>query len=777
MKKVYNYIISAILLVVITSSPTIFAFEEEQESINDPTKAITQDDILFNNLQGLVGQTANIVTGGALPQAPDHILAILSDSFNYGLLGIAIILMVTRGFFWMLSLNSDKEGDNVIDFQNAPLIIGMSLILLLPMKNGYSVIQHVVIYSGGYSIGLSNIATVKAAEFLQESGSYAPSSVMLDTEQYITQMFASSACLQLFNYTLQKKNVSLNAKNLTDGGSSSYNLSYDGIHSHLDVAAAYVMEFTELYSNGVTVRLPDDVCGTFNITYASYDLDYGLTGALGEFRLGMNEVLTKAAQEINVLAIDYTMQMLTPLKDFTYPLMHEQSTVTELKKITLELRTQYKFLLKSLVANFSPENLPTGSTISNYYSVEQLKKYGTAYLGIYFWEFSERQQVFSNMSKATITYEEPKGDIINLNIDKTVLDKSNIFLKNFFDDFGANDGSSIPGQAEGVGKFFSIKELTASLESPDQAHGFIAASIKAIFVGDISETSNPILGMVRSANTLLDFLEFTLLGIEILKRTSYVAEVFLEATKEGAEQAGIFGAPAVMASYMSEKTLQKLGEFLVGLQELLWPVVLGLVFIAFWIPLLPLIHWISGLMGFFIVFTQALILTPLLALSHLMSTEKTFLNSKTQHGYMSIIQLLTYLPIMVISFFIAYFIGTIGLKLLNILYIPAISRVEHDWLGVIKLVVYIFAYYIIAIQLLNRAFSLITSIPEKAGKYIGGGEEMLGDSTEQSKSSFVAIGNNVRSGAGKVKELQAATKSNNINEKKGMSGIDQKLTS
>jgi len=567
-------------------------------------------------------------------------------------------------------------------------------------------------------------------------------------------MFASSVCMQLFNYINQKENVDISATEKLDGSDNKYTISYDGLHSLADVNDANFVEWSESYVNGTTVNLPAEICGSFKVSYATTDESYGLDGALENFRQGMNEELTNTAARVKVLSGLFTERMLTPLPDNTYPSMHEQATVIELKRITMDLRERYKSIHQSLVAQYDPINLPEDSTLTNSYSVEMLEKYGTAYLGVYFWEFSNRQQVFNGMTKTNITYNVPSSEIIYKKMDIEVVSRSEIYLNNFFEDFGANDGAKMSGGVIKQGEVISSKELAEHLQNPAEAEGVVANMIKWVFVSEISETGNPIQGLVSSANSMLDTVETIYAIITASKIGFQVAETFAEVATETGKAGGVFGIPVMVAGIFSDKALEKIIEFLSGLQELLWPVILGLIFIAFWIPLLPLIHWISGLMGFFIVFSQALILTPLLALSHLMSTEKTFLNSKTQHGYMSIIQLVTYLPIMVMSFYLAYFIGTIGLNLLNILYIPAISRIESDWLGIIKLIVYIASYYIISIQILNRAFSLITTIPEKSGKFIGGGEEMLGDSADQSKNSFVAVGANMKSGADKAKQTR-----------------------
>jgi hypothetical protein len=155
------------------------------------------------------------------------------------------------------------------------------------------------------------------------------------------------------------------------------------------------------------------------------------------------------------------------------------------------------------------------------------------------------------------------------------------------------------------------------------------------------------------------------------------------------------------------------------------------------------------MIGFMIVFMQAFILTPLLALAHLLSGEKGFFSSKTQHGYMAIIQLATYLPIMVMAFVVAYLVTMWGAKFLQIIYLPSMEIISGTSIaGIITIFVITAIFIIFNIQIANRGFALITTMADKAGKFIGGGEEMLGDSQGASgaKGAFVAFNSSVRTG-------------------------------
>jgi conjugal transfer/type IV secretion protein DotA/TraY len=275
---------------------------------------------------------------------------------------------------------------------------------------------------------------------------------------------------------------------------------------------------------------------------------------------------------------------------------------------------------------------------------------------------------------------------------------------------------------------------------------------------------DPVRGLVDFGHNIIIASEIFLSTTAALELNAYIAKGVAASADGAAEQLGPLGAPVRPALIATQFALDLLMKGAEKISELVFMLLVFGIVLAFWIPSIPMIHWISGLVGFFIVFMHAMILTPLLGLAHLISGDKGFLNSHTHHGYMAIIQLFIYLPVMVFSFFVSYLILTIGAKLLQIIFVPFITTMSNDNVaGIVTFIVMTALFIIINIQIFNRCFALITTIPEKTGKFLGGGDEMLGDhDSGGSKNSFVAVAGGI-SQAGSPTKASTNKSSKSIN--------------
>ena len=82
--------------ILLTSPHDVFANDNEGE--NDLIFA--EDDILLQGIRGLVGSAANIIVGEDTPSEPDHLIAELMLTYNFGLMAFATIFMLFRGAKW-----------------------------------------------------------------------------------------------------------------------------------------------------------------------------------------------------------------------------------------------------------------------------------------------------------------------------------------------------------------------------------------------------------------------------------------------------------------------------------------------------------------------------------------------------------------------------------------------------------------------------------------------------------------------------------------------------
>ena len=239
MKKVALASVIYFVLLTFFTSWSVLAEDGDEKKLNTEIE-LAEKDILFENLQALVGQSANIIVGGDTPEEPDHIIAVLSKTFNNGILTIAIIFMIIKGVWWLATLNPDKAREQTVNFGSAPIAAFISVILLMPLDNGYSILQHVVIKAGGYGISLSNKMTYEAADFLDKRGSYNVSPAALNIEKSIAAMLQMEVCAALYEQQYATPNVNNTTidKQVDWANEEDYFiLRYDGLYNNVSALA------------------------------------------------------------------------------------------------------------------------------------------------------------------------------------------------------------------------------------------------------------------------------------------------------------------------------------------------------------------------------------------------------------------------------------------------------------------------------------------------------------------------------------------------------------
>ena len=492
----------------------------------------------------------------------------------------------------------------------------------------------------------------------------------------------------------------------------------------------------------------------------------------------------EANTDVKLLAANLVDYFTTPttLSDPNQPPLYPTALPNfagpELKSIAANFRNNYNHNLEALVEKFKPENQTSNPEVNGSLANENLRKYGTIYLGAYFLEFSKRNSIVTEITTINETVKYPNTTMLQSKIHSETINavSSNLeeLLNGFRADINTDNLAVSPSELTTSEYITSIPSRTEKIL--DDKSGFEAVnesySIFYYFFDELYESPDPIQGIVNLGHNFIVAVELAYLALDNTELITVVAQKTAETIKEGAE---VVGGPFSLAAWIPAKATRMIATEILKLIELLKlfliPALFFGVLLAFWLPFIPLIHWIGGIVGFFILFMQALILTPLLALSHLLSGETGFFNSKNNHGYMTILQLVTYLPLMVFSFFIAYFILAIGSKVIQIVFLPYVDTMSFGNIsGIVTFFVFMALFFIINMSLFNRCFSLITTIPEKAGKFIGGGEEMLGDNGHQDmKGGFVAFSSKLENTGEKASNLFQ-----NINsEQRKTDGLDK----
>lgn len=170
-------------------------------------------------------------------------------------------------------------------------------------------------------------------------------------------------------------------------------------------------------------------------------------------------------------------------------------------------------------------------------------------------------------------------------------------------------------------------------------------------------------------------------------------------------------------------------------------IVMGIV-----LPLLPLIHWLGGILGWFISVFVLILATPVWVASH-MFPEGHDIAGRGGPGYMLLLQALLTPVLMVFGFLGGFLICYPILMLLNSMFFFVIDSIDATNISgiftfLVDIIIYVgFCYYAV-----SRCFELISVVPDKALAAIGG----RGDGLEDHHNNKAAILGVVRQGTNQI---------------------------
>jgi conjugal transfer/type IV secretion protein DotA/TraY len=764
------------------SSETIAA---SNSTSNDVVYEIAEDDILFGMLQGLFGQAANIIVGGDLPDRPDHIITALSQALNQSLTSLILFLVVFRFVRWIAAAKT-QGGTDVFDFSHAPLPILFAIIAIIPVKGGVSFLQMATIQAAGYSIKISNYETNIAADFLEKYGSYSNLSHLANVEENVLATVVGSVCKGVinkqdrYNNITQTVNGSVYSHEAVGKKVVAYygpygapvfereegvkatvvkNTTYhrSGVYEDAEVAEIHNEENGLSASGGrIAKSYRNDVCGNSSLSFpALTDEDYTLE--IGEFRLSVDiayKILNNKLANISAQIVNESF--LTSEGKYSHM---KVGRIDDIKDAVSNFKMSYQTALALLVSQYSPSQTSESAGLNSTSAADVLRKKGTAYLGVFYLEFMKKNSKTLEATKLKFTHKMPISEDWDYFFTTTPT-KTPDGIRKIIKSLKTNSNLDLPETESKVNK--TIREghekiaKMASGESDDiwqYPTELAVGSMRAIMETLIDET-DPISGLVNTGHYIIGTMESLYLGLQLSKINIELLSRLAKATKEvtaGATKdipwVGNTASGVIKGLWVGVK----FGfSFIKDAHNLAQYLVLGLllvgIFMAFWLPSIPMIHWINTMIGFLIVVFNTFILVPALAISHLITTDNKLLGQKTNHGYMAILQLVLYLPLVVISFFGSVMILMAGAKLIQVIFIPMmLAVIGNSMAGLITMFFFLFLFVGLNLQMFNRCFSLLSSTPEKLNEFIGGGAEMLDD--KEGVSGTKAVVTNIDSAA------------------------------
>lgn len=163
---------------------------------------------------------------------------------------------------------------------------------------------------------------------------------------------------------------------------------------------------------------------------------------------------------------------------------------------------------------------------------------------------------------------------------------------------------------------------------------------------------------------------------------------------------------------------------------------------SLYIPFIPFIAWMGGIIQYVTIFFEGLVAAPIWAFAHL-DAEGEGMGQRTERGYVFILNMLFRPFLMVLGFVLAAGLIVVLGTFQAVLFVPAMANVQGSSLtGLASIVLLLGIFLMINITLIHGVFNLITLIPDQVLGWVGNMSGVsLGKETEDKVNAlFVRMG-------------------------------------
>ena len=167
------------------------------------------------------------------------------------------------------------------------------------------------------------------------------------------------------------------------------------------------------------------------------------------------------------------------------------------------------------------------------------------------------------------------------------------------------------------------------------------------------------------------------------------------------------------------------------------------IFLSTYLPLLPAIIWIAGIITWVIVCCEAAAAAPLWAMTHL-DTDGEGMGGKTQHGYLFIVNVLFRPTLMVFGFVVASIVVDVAGGFWTSIFGQAVASAQADSMtGLVSIVAFVIIYCLVCVSIVSLSFNAIFELPNAVLMWLGG--QMT---AELGKGAESSVTHDFRAGAG-----------------------------
>ncbi len=631
----------------------------------------------------LLGQLFGTVDG-VLHGYGTQIMGVMFGVFNSAVIGVGGIII----FYTLVvsTLNTAHEGEYLGKKWSSmwiPIRSTMGVALLIPKASGYSMIQIFVMWVVVQGVGAADTLWKTTFDYIKSTGTIMPTKIsasdiasIVDSSANILKM---QICLQAVNKNYKaNKGVDLNLRPKLVFDKSS------------DVYTVHFPSNEQIVGTG----LQSDMCGFITFNKNSDDT--------------VNTALVSAVQQMLLDQEPYAKVLIQQdqLNDTT-------RAVTNIKNAALDY-----------IGILDPAIHRANSYIDEAYNKMYKGVFSDGWItaGRYYQTLAGLNKDRASIAQNTLTVNFPDS------ISTYTFGFSRAVWTSGVEDPMKWITKKIIGQAKNELKAGPSTNVSITGKLPRvSGMGDTIDKIINVFTGDLIGMSkayweqgfgkknvDPVVGLVSLGNRLLRMVSNVWLAIAGIIFVATFVTSLLPCTKAF--------ATAINATLL----------WIIPLMTML----LGLLFtagavLAFYVPLIPYIIFLFGAIGWFMGVIESMIAAPLVALG-VTHPEGHEAYGRAEPAIMLIVNIFLRPSLMIIGFIVGILLSYVGTKLLNIGFGPAVAEMTNAggnaWSDGYKALAIILIYTLLVTLILNKAFSLITEVPNKVLRWIGGSEQ-LGDSS------------------------------------------------
>jgi len=736
-----------------------FAFSYPYQVDASTLTDVNPSDKSLEYLRYIFGSIVDIIVGGTGPSNPDAMLGALSEVLNTGMLFFTGLI---AGYVFLTGLlNSAHEGNPLGKVYNTmwvPLRMTMAVALVLPFAGGYSTMQIGVLWLAGHGIGMANSTWNASLDFMANNGSLYPPVITMDYEAIARNNLQSRVCMHGINTADRHTNIiddpierasnNLNTNLATANQAesalppSNYTVQqrFDSNYSTIQAGVQWGIEMLSGFSNGVPHNYGANPCGSISLTFPVTDDGISISNAINTFQSDVINATANLDSSLDPLAraiVAYSVDPTLPTPD-----------INAFNSSVNSFKNRYIAAVNTAMSSIATQRLnkwaggdPEVAGMNN-----SARTAGWLSAGAWYWDFQRINAETQDLINVAPTMTGPTDEVLKNEDYQKIQEAFITYTKNMnvTDNYGA-----------------TVTSLERSSYSDENwSANFILDGTKN-FMDYALKNPDPVSGMSNLGHAMIILVEAGWLASRPVDYVTGTAKDVAETTGGFTGAAGVAITAPIRAIFRDSVNM-----FLMGAIMLI-PLALML---AFYLPATPLILWVMGIAGWFVLLIEAVIAAPIWAASHAMPEGDGLVGQRAMAGYMVMLSLFLRPTLMLFGFFAGMVLMIVMGKVVSLLFIPYMSSMTADKLSGIATMFGMMAIFTaLIIQIAHRAYGLIHEVPDKVLRYIGGGAESLGEANneQQGRSFFIA-------GAAKVVTPQKGGRSpsggNDANGKSGGSG-------